>query len=301
MLTIKQLQTFYWIARLGTVSKAADKLHVTQSAATKRLQELEAVAATPLFESGPRKEFLTPKGKELVTDCERLLAMLSELERLKNTTVQPVRTLHVGLGELAVLTWFPAFLQRMKALFPTITVQPEIDLSSILRRKVEEGHLDFAFIPEPAEAEGLVRVRLGEAQFGWFAPPGEFVPGTIYPLHELATKPIIEQSVHSIITTLCSRLWEGAGANPQKIYGGNNVFALGSLISAGVGISCLPVALFKREVELGKLQLVETTPAAPTVTYYCCFLKYPNSAIGYEVADIARRCYVLNATPNDAS
>jgi DNA-binding transcriptional LysR family regulator len=289
VLTVKQLQTFYWVARLGTVSKAAEKLHVTQSAATKRLQELEAVATASLFESSGRKKQLTPKGKELLTDCERLLDLLDQMERLKESTTVPARTLRVGLGELTALTWFPVFLRRMKVMHPMITVQPEIDMSSTLRRRVIEGRLDFAMLPDPESAEDLARVFLGNAQFGWFAAPGTFRAEITHQLHELAAQPVIEQSENSIITALCARLWEGAGVNPERIYGGNNVVALAGLISAGVGVSCLPVALFEEEVAQGRLQLVVTSPAAPAVGYYCCFLK-ANSALGYSVADIARQC-----------
>jgi DNA-binding transcriptional LysR family regulator len=139
VLTVKQVQTFFWVARLGTVSKAAEKLHITQSAATKRLQELEAVAAVPLFEGGGRKSRLTPKGQELFVDSERLLELLEELERLKSTTETPARTLRIGLTELIALTWFPSFLKQLKALHPSITVEPEIDQSSVVRRKMEEG------------------------------------------------------------------------------------------------------------------------------------------------------------------
>jgi DNA-binding transcriptional LysR family regulator len=288
MLTVKELQTFYWVARLGTVSKAAEKLHVTQSAATKRLQEVEAITSAPLFESGGRKNQLTVKGKELLADCERLLELLEQLERLKRATEAPARTLRIGLGELTALTWFPSFLRKMKAIHPTITVQPEIDMSSTLRGRVLEGRLDFAFIPDPADSEGLARVFLGHAQFGWFAAPGSFQHGVTHPLHELAAQAVIEQSENSIITTLCARLWESAGVNPERIYGGNNVVALAGLISAGVGVSCLPVALFEEDLAQGRLQLVETSPPAPAVGYYCCFLK-THASLGDSVADIARR------------
>lgn len=289
MLTIKQLQTFYWVARLGSVSKAAERLHVTQSAATKRLQELEAVAAVPLFEPGWKKGKLTLKGKEILADCERLLNLVDQMDRVRHSAETPAPTLRVGLGELTALTWFPAFLRRMKAVHPTVTVQPEIDLSSILRGKVAESRLDFAIIPDPAPSEDMTRVFLGNAQFGWFAAPGSFRQGVVHPLHALAGKPVIEQSENSIITALCARLWEGAGVNPERIYGGNNVVALAGLISADVGVSCLPVTLFQDEVAQGRLQLVQTSPPAPAVGYYCCFLK-SNSALGYSVADIARQC-----------
>jgi DNA-binding transcriptional LysR family regulator len=290
MLTVKQLETFYWVARFGTVNKAAEKLYVTQSAATKRLQEIEAVAVAPLFEGSSRKNQLTPKGRELLADCERLLELLDELEQLRATIETPPRTLRIGLGELTALTWFPTFLKRMKALHPTIMVEPELDMSSALSRRLEEGRLDLAIVPDPAVGEDISRVFLGNAQFGWFAPPGSFRTGEKYALHELATRPVIEQSANSIITRLCARLWESAGVNPQRIYGGNNIVALAGLISADVGVSCLPVALFEQDVQQGRLQLVETSPPAPAVGYYCCFLRHPHSVLSHGVADIARQC-----------
>lgn len=289
MFTIKQLQTFYWVARLGTLKKAADKLHITQSAVTKRLQEVEAIASTALFENDSRRSMLTPHGKALIVECERLFELIDELEELKGHTRQPARTLHVGLTELIALTWFPDFLRRMKTVYPTVTVQPEIDLSSLLRKKVEDGRLDFAFIPDPSEKESLVRAPIGQVQFGWFAAPGIFDPNETYSLPQLAAQPVVEQSEHSIITALCSRLWEGAGVHPKRIYGGNNVVALAGLISAGIGISCLPVALFAQDLAAGKLQLIATNPPAPSVKYFCCFLKYPQSSLGYNVAEIAQQ------------
>lgn len=67
MLTVKQIETFYWVAKLGTVQRAADKLHITQSAATKRLQDVEAKSAARLFEGSGKKARLSAKG----TRCSR--------------------------------------------------------------------------------------------------------------------------------------------------------------------------------------------------------------------------------------
>ena len=290
MITVKQLETFYWVARLGTIAKAADRLHVTQSAVTKRLQELEASVAAPLFERQSRKNLLTPAGKELLVESESLFEMLERLEKLKASTQQVARVLRVGLGELTALTWFPAFLKRMKAVYPSVTIQPEIDLSSLLLHKVQEGRLDFAILPDLPFGETVARVPVGHVQFGWFAGPGTFSADETQSLPDLASQPVIEQSEHSIITALCSRLWEGAGVRPERVNGGNNIFALAGLVAAGVGISCLPVSLFEKELAQGKLQLVETSPAAPSVAYACYFLKYPNAALGYNVAEIAKQC-----------
>jgi DNA-binding transcriptional LysR family regulator len=293
MLTIKQIQAFYWVAQLGTLNKAAEKLHITQSAATKRLQEVEAIAAAPLFESGGRKNALTPKGQELVTECAQLFALLDELDFMKGSTQQPARIVHVGLTELTALTWFGRFIREMKNIYPSVTIQPEIDLSTLLRQRVEEGRLDFAILPDPPSIEGLVRLELGAVPFGWFAAPGTFEPGVVRSLSDLAAFTVIEQSANSIITELCAQLWEDAGVHPERIYGGNNVNALAGLISAGIGVSCLPIAMFTQEIERGQLQLVNTKPVAPKVPYHFCFLKHLHSALGYGVADIAKRSFSL--------
>lgn len=301
MFTIKQLETFYWVGRLGTIAKAADKLHVTQSAVTKRLQELQASVASPLFERETRKNLLTPAGKELLAESEDLFEMLDRLEKMKGSNQHAARMLRIGLGELTALTWFPSFLKRMKDVYPSVTIQPEIDLSSLLLQKVQDGRLDFAILPDLPHADTLTRVDVGYVQFGWFSGPGKFPLEETQSLPSLASQPVIEQSVHSIITALCSRLWEGAGVRPERINGGNNIVALAGLVAAGVGISCLPVALFKKELAEGKLHLVKTSPPAPSVAYACYFLKYPNAALGYSVAEIARQCSTFSPSVSVAA
>ncbi len=290
MLTIKQLEAFYWLARLGTLSKAAEKLHVTQSAITKRLQEVQAAAAHPLFEGEGRKNQLTPLGRELEAECGKLLEQIQSLDRQKSAGNPPVRILRVGLTEVIALTWFPDFLRKMKRIYPDVIVQPEIDMSAPLQERVEEGRLDFAILPDVSDSATLVKVRVGTVPFGWFAAPGVFPPDAVRSLQDLSTHPVIEQSENSIITVACSRLWERAGVRPERIYGGNNVFALAGLISAGVGISCLPIPLFKTEIKSGSLMLVKTSTPAPTVSYSCCFLKHPNASLGYQIAEVAKEC-----------
>lgn len=289
MLTIKQLQAFYWVARLGTLNKAAEKLHITQSAATKRLQEVEAAAAGPLFEGEGRKSQLTRLGRELEAECERLFEQLQALDQLKRSGHPPVRVLKVGLTEMVALTWFSDFLKRMKDQYPSIIVQPQIDLSLTLQEKLECGDLDFAILPDPGSLETVVRVSIGDVKFGWFSAPGIFPTDVTHSLQELASKPMIEQSENSIITLVCNRLWEGAGVRPERIYGGNNIQALAGLVAAGIGISCLPVQLFRSELRSGSLVLVKTSVPGPAVTYSCCFLKHPDAALGHKVAEVARQ------------
>jgi DNA-binding transcriptional LysR family regulator len=301
VLTIKQLEAFYWTSKLGTISKAGDRIHVTQSAVTKRLQEVEEISAAALFEPGPRKNRLTQKGAELAADCERLFALLDELDMRKRATTQPARILHMGLTELPAMVMFPEFIRLMKGTYPGISIHPEVDLSAPLRQKVESGQLDIAILPDPPAIEGLARIPLGSVPFGWFAAPGTFRPGTTYALRDLGVLSVIEQNADSIITELCAQLWENVGIQPARIYGGNNLNALAALIAAGVGISCLPKVMFEHDVQRGALQLVKTKPEAPSVTYYCCFLKNLHSSLGFAISDIAKQAYARSQGERVAS
>jgi DNA-binding transcriptional LysR family regulator len=290
MLTIKQIETFFWVAKLGTLQRAADKLHITQSAATKRLQEMGARSAVPLFDGTSKKSSLTAKGREVLEQCERLLDSIGRLEEVGNADQHIARVLHIGVTDLVVLTWFPKFMREMSEYYPDVTIQPEIDLSGPLKEKVIDGRLDLAFLPEPELPSSMARLSLGRAQFAWFCPPRSFNDAETISLHELAKYRVIEQSAKSIITVVSSRMFDAIGIDPVRIYGGNNVVALSGLIEAGVGASCLPIDLFARQVREGRMQMVRTNPPAPSISYDAVFLKNPHSALGYAVADIAKRC-----------
>ena len=290
MLTIKQIETFYWVAKLGTVQRAADKLHVTQSAATKRLQDVEAKSAACLFEGSGTKARLSAKGHEMLALCEGLLDTIGRLQAYQDADRHMARVLHIGLTELVALTWFPAFLQQMCEIFPNVILQAQVDMSGPLQEQVTDGRLDLAILPEPALPASVARVALGSARFAWFCRPGEFDGKSAVPLRELGTVPVIEQAPISVITILSSRAFEAAGIDPQRICGGNNAVVVGGMVAAGVGVSLLPVDLFRQQIRNGLMQIVMTDPPAPAVRYDAIFQKQSHSALGYMVADVARRC-----------
>ncbi|SCU75334.1 conserved hypothetical protein [Cupriavidus necator] len=288
MLTIKQIEAFYWVAKLGTVQRAADKLHVTQSAATKRLQEVERLSASPLFEQAGRKATLTARGHEMMLLCADLLESVAHLEEIQASTRNIPRVVHVGVTELVAMSWFPALVRKVRTVYPQLTLQPHIDHSAVLRDKIIDGQLDVAILPEAFVTRSAARVNLELVEFAWFSPPGTFNRGEVVPLQQLATLPVIEQDRTSIITALCARLFEQVGVEPTRLGGSRSIITLAGLIEAGIGVSCLPREFFTNEVAQGRLQIVETDPPAPAVRY--CAIYPEHAALGLAVAELAREC-----------
>ena len=71
---IKQIETFYWAARLGSFVKAARHMNATTSSVSMRIQELEVRLGVVLFDRAHKKSQLTSHGLHLLPLAEQLLA-----------------------------------------------------------------------------------------------------------------------------------------------------------------------------------------------------------------------------------
>ena len=72
-MNIRQLETFYWIAQLGTFSAAAERLHTSQANVSARIRELEEELGLALFDRIGRQVQLTVKARELLGYAERVV------------------------------------------------------------------------------------------------------------------------------------------------------------------------------------------------------------------------------------
>ncbi|WP_297837647.1 LysR family transcriptional regulator [Pseudomonas sp.] len=288
MVNVKQIEAFYWTVKLGTLQRAATHLFITQSAVTKRLQELEKNACQPLFEDNGPKTRLTAKGEELLITCEALIAGLAELQTLRGKNRQVARNVKMGVTELVTLTWFSSFVAGLKAAHPDVSLHPDVDLSARLQQKLLDGDLDLVVIPEDYVTSAMTSIHLQSIEFAWLAPPHQFAESKTLSLKELATWPLIVQGPDSGITQRCEQLFVRAGIDFNRVYGSNSLFALVALIRAGVGLSCVPRALFAKDIEQQVLQEVSVQTPPPPVNYHLAILKHGHSGLTGQLAELCR-------------
>ena len=125
--TLKQIQTFMEVARQRSVSKAAERLFVTQPAVSMQIRQLEDAFGVPLIEPLGRNIQLTHAGDAFLTHAIAAMGQLKNLEALMAE--------HVGLKngriDLAVVStskyFVPMLLVRFGKLFQGIDVQLKID------------------------------------------------------------------------------------------------------------------------------------------------------------------------------
>lgn len=125
--TLKQIQTFLEVAREKSVSKAAERLFVTQPAVSMQIRQLEEAFGLALIEPQGRNIQLTGAGQEFLTHAMAAMAQLKDIEAIMAEHVG-IRKGRIDLAVVSTAKYFvPMLLVRFGKLYPGIEVKLNID------------------------------------------------------------------------------------------------------------------------------------------------------------------------------
>lgn len=268
MMTFKQLEAFYWVVQAGGFAQAANKLHTTQSAISKRVQELESVFDTPLFDRSAHKARLTEKGEEMLLLAKRLLEQRdAAVEQFQRPEVLE-RHLRIGVTELTAMTWLPRLVSAIQERYPRVIIEPHVDASLMLRDMLLADEVDLMIIPEAFDDQRFVAKRVGVVEHAWMCKPG--ITGARsrrIPMHELAKHRLLTQDNRSGTGRLYNQWMQSIGIKPENTVFSTSLVALIGLTVSGMGISYLPKKCLASMVESGALEVLSVTPALPASPY----------------------------------
>ncbi|MDX5333036.1 MAG: LysR family transcriptional regulator [Gammaproteobacteria bacterium] len=259
---IQALQTFVAVAEAASVSRAAEALHLTQPAVSKRLAGLETELGTPLFDRIGRRLALTEAGRTLLPNARRILQELEESRRLIANLSREVRgplslatSHHIGLHRL------PPVLRRYTRDHPQVELDLRFMDSEAACAAVEHGDLELAVVtlpsaPAPVLDTGLV-----------WDDPLVVVTGLNHPLagrgrvalRELAAYPAILPAVGTYTREIIARAVEATGTTLNVNLETNYMETIKMMVSIGLGWSALPRTMLGpelRELHVEELRLV---------------------------------------------
>ncbi len=289
MMTFKQLEAIYWVARLGGFAQAAAKLHATQSAISKRVQELESLFDTPLFDRSMRSARLTDKGEEMFAVAQRLLG---ERDAAVDQFLRPdviERRLRLGVTELTAMTWLPRLVQRIESIYRKVLIEPDVDTSIALRDKLLNDQLDIVIVPEALEDPRCESRPVGNLEMAWMSKPGLVDANKPLRLHELARYRLLTQSSKSGIGMAVDRWLSAHGMKvPATSLNSNNMLALISMTMSGLGVTYLPWRCLTPMIDSGMLALLKVTPPLPVTRYVALYRGDQRSSLIASVTKIAQ-------------
>lgn len=253
------MRAFEAVSRNGSFVGAARELHVTQSALSETIKNLEEAVGIRLLERSTRRVSLSAPGKDFLIAVEHILNTLEgavlQLEQLSSLSRGEVRV----VGATSALSCLIApCLASLQARAPNIRVEMRTSLGTEMLRSVREGHADFCIgaIPDDAMVGDIESVPLLHDQFGVVAARGHRTlaqASGAMRLGRLAQAPYIGLTLHSMIDTLLARAPDAPATllNPKIRVDGTG--SLAALLQKGVGISILP-ALVLHQLDLPSLE-----------------------------------------------
>lgn len=152
-----QLNTFLEVAKLGSFSRAAEKVLRSQPAVSAQIRQLEQEYGHKLFDRSTKSVRLTPAG-EVVLDYAR------QLLTLRNTSMQaasgwngvPTGTLSIGANEGTFLYVLPKVFGEYHRKFPKVKISVYRSFTHKVSEKVEEGAIDLGVVTMPVKSTSLV-------------------------------------------------------------------------------------------------------------------------------------------------
>lgn len=287
-MTFKQLEAIYWVVHLGGFAQAANKMHTTQSAISKRIQELEALFDTPLFDRSMRSARLTEKGEEMFLLAKRLLEQRdSAIEQFQRPEVVE-RHIRIGVTELTAMTWLPRLVSAIQARYPKVVIEPHVDVSVMLRDKLLADEVDLMIVPEVFDDQRFKSTRVGMVENAWMCKPGLVERRHRHHIHELAAHRLLAQDDRSGTGQLYNRWLRANGVQYESSLLSNSVVAIIGLTVSGMGISYLPKKCLAPMVEAGALEVLRVSPALPPANYAAIHKSDRKSILTSSIVELAQ-------------
>jgi LysR family transcriptional regulator, transcription activator of glutamate synthase operon len=239
---IRQLRYFEAVARHRHFTRAADELHVAQSALSHQIRQLERELGVELLQRTTRSVQLTDAG-ELVTSRARTL--ISELDALRGE-IDELRGLvrghvtvgaHLFGGQLDI----PAVLYRFTAAHPGIEIGLREGTAQRMTEMLEDGSLDVSFALEAETPVDVERVELSSEELAVAMSPRHALGGDgPLAIEQLEGHRLIAFQRGSSTRQVVDGALSAAHIEPPIALEANDFALVRGLVARGVGLAILP-------------------------------------------------------------
>lgn len=160
---LRVLRYFLTVAREGTITGAADYLHLTQPTLSRQLQDLERELGQKLFERGSHNISLTSEGMILRKRAEEILDMVDKTEAEFQAISDTISgNIYIGGGESDSIKYIAEIIKEIQADYPDIKFHIQSGNAEDITEKLEKGLLDFGILIQPVDLSKYDHIALPE-------------------------------------------------------------------------------------------------------------------------------------------
>ena len=283
-LDLRRLRYFVKVAELGSLTRAAEALHMAQPALSQHILGLEDEIGAKLLARGPRGVTVTEAGQRMLEESRAMLAGAQSLaERVRGDSSEPAGEVVIGVGQtvgsLLMLPLLEAAAQRL----PRVRIQIREMLSGLLPELVRSGAVDFAISYNTASGNGIEAISVLSEEMCLVGQRrlaqrhlGKNLKDEV-PFKALAGLPLYLSRRSHILRELVERVAREKKVTPNLLAEVDSLYIMKELALGGTGFCVLSLANVRRELEHHDLYVARIVQ--PVIRREICFVRRSGGAL----------------------
>ena len=252
-----QLVTFLEVAKLGSFSRAGQKVFRSQSAVSAPIRQLEHEYGDRLLDRSGKDVSLTPAGRVLFAYAERLLQMRDESRlAVADHGTAPRGKLVIGANEATCLYVLPDVFAKYCSLYPGVQLSIYRNFSYKIVEKLENGTIDVGIVTLPVKSPSLKTHPIFRDQLMWMVhPQNPLAKHDVVSIEEIAKQPILLPKT-GYTRRLMDKLFRPFVNQLQIQMELPSVGMIKSFVAAGMGVSLISASFARDQVLAGRVKLI---------------------------------------------
>ena len=301
-MNLRFVEAFYWAVTLKSVTRAAEKLFVTQSALSSRIAALESELGVLLLDRRDKQFRLTTAGTRFHRHAEKLLNLQREIKaELGSGGPQPMQ-LRIGVIESVLHSWLIEWVQALRREHPALELALTVETTPVLLDQMRRGAADLILAALPADGDSVQTRALAPMPMvfvGQRARHGRkrHTLAQLMAQDELLTFQRGSQP-HVALLDLCRK----QGVETPRVHTISSISAMVQLVEQGFGVATLPQAAVARMADQLALCAVKCDAALPPLPIHMSWRDDPAaSAAGQVVESVLAFNALTNKAPRRAA
>jgi LysR family transcriptional regulator for metE and metH len=256
-LEIRHLKLIVAVAEEGTVTKASHRLHLTQSALSHQLRDIENKLGATLFLRANKKMTLTPAGERLLASAHRLLYELKRVEdEVRQIASDQQATLRLSTECYTCYHWLPSLLKVFNRKFPRVSVEIDVAATRQPIQALLSGKIDLAIVSTPIRDSRLLTKPLFQDELLVVMKPDHPLASRPYiRAKDFAEEKLFVYALPKEENTVFQKVLIPAGIEPKQFVQVELTEAIVEMVKAGLGISVLAQWAVAPQIKTGALSV----------------------------------------------
>jgi DNA-binding transcriptional LysR family regulator len=266
ILNINQLRAFYYVARTGSVSKAAQELMVTPPAITMQVKQLEETVGIRLLVRQGNAMVPTRAGEEVYKKAERIFQEIHETESLLEDMSRSKRgELRIACPEMSGIR-VPRLIAEFKKAYPGINIIVEQGVDADIVRSVEDRKNELVVLWHRPNTVRLKARVIGKEKLVLIASTSSsWVRGDEISVRDLSEIPLVLKGEGSASRAVVIEYLRKFKVNPQIASESSNVAVIKEIVRQDNAVAFLKREAVEAEINEGSIKVVHILEGSPIV------------------------------------